>query len=296
MSSSSVCSKRTAGFGSSDTTQCCLHLGCLAHLLWRLLLKIASVSSEVLVISLGILHCNFYLTPVSFVSLLFHSCLFLLSLALSPSMESALFYPFAYSSCAELVHPTPSVPVSTVSVIFLLSRLVSFSHLASLCLMFFANVSSIPPVSSSWLPAGFPPDPSTALRHGKMLSARSSSVVRIPWAGPCPPVLQQGWAGGKDTAENFLLLHCLAHLCLFERLCAVREQLPKGSLLSSPQNRERCTLDQGSCPALNDTSEGARVAVEEEGDVWFGAGLRKGVELRQGSDLYRSATPVGTQK
>lgn len=111
------------------------------------------LSIAVLVISLGILQCNFHAALVIFINLLLHSWFSFLSLALSPSMEQPCSYSFSHSFHPELVHPTPSVSVSIVSPSLFYS-LVSFTS----CQSIFANV--LPILSVSFLKEGFPHYPS----------------------------------------------------------------------------------------------------------------------------------------
>lgn len=72
------------------------------------------------------------------------------------------------------------------------------------------------------------------------------------------------------------------------------EQLPKGSSLSSPQNRETCPRP-GFLSCTEGCFRGCQRGCGGEGDVWFGAGLRKVVAIHQGNDLYHnpSLAPLG---
>lgn len=181
MSSSSVYSKPTAGFDSSAITQRCFYLG------WNIGVpachissedccsKIALVSVAVLVISLGVLQCSFHDALFTFVNLLFHSSLSF-SLSLSPSMESALLLPlFPFFSSRVCSSSSFCSSFHCGSIIFPLSRLVSFLHHASLSL-FFANVLPIPPVSPSQLPAVPPHISPLPPSRAKCFISRSSSM------------------------------------------------------------------------------------------------------------------------
>lgn len=148
---------------------------CLSHFLWRLLFKNALVSVAVLVISLGVLQCSFHDALFTFVNLLFHSSLSF-SLSLSPSMESALLLPlFPFFSSRVCSFSSFCSSFHCGSIIFPLSRLVSFLHHASLSL-FFANVLPIPPVSPSQLPAVPPHISPLPPSRAKCFISRSSSM------------------------------------------------------------------------------------------------------------------------
>lgn len=69
------------------------------------------------------------------------------------------------------------------------------------------------------------------------------------------------------------------------------EQLSEGSLLSSPQNRE-VHLRPGFLSCTEQCFRECQGGCGGEGDVWFGAGLRKVVEMHQGNDLCHNPSLV----